>query len=92
MLMLSVLKLAGLLTSLVEIIMSLSSLRRSVWRFGLESDMEEFYLTPSISREGRLMVKVLYVDQGWTALLTQSVMFRLDCVFSSRTQFPDSEQ
>ena len=89
--MLSVLKLAGLLTSLVEIIMSLLSLRRSVWRFGLESDMEEFYLTPSTSREWWVVMKVLYVDQGWTALLTQSAMFRLDCVFSSRTQYAASE-
>ena len=89
--MLSVLKLAGLLTGLVETTMSLLSLRRSVWRFGLESDMEEFYLTPSTSREGRVVAKVLYVDQGWTALLTQSAMFRLDCVFSSRTQYAASE-
>ena len=89
--MLSVLKLAGLLTGLVETTMSLLSLRRSVWRFGLESDMEEFYLTPSTSREWWLVVKVLNVDQGWTALLTQSALFRLDCVLSSRTQYADSE-
>ena len=85
--MLSVLKLAGLLTSLVEIIMSLLSLRRSVWRFGLESDMEEF----NPSRKWWVVMKVLYVDQGWTALLTQSALYRLDCVFSSRTHYADSE-
>ena len=32
-------------------------------------------------REGRGLVKVLYLDHGWTALLSQSSLFRLDRVF-----------
>ena len=32
-------------------------------------------------REGRGLVKVLYLDHGWTALLPQSSLFRLDRVF-----------
>ena len=33
-------------------------------------------------RGGRVVVKVLYVDHGWTALLPQSALFRLDRGFS----------